>query len=215
MTRRNADVNRRRHVVGFIFGSILVGVIGLVTAILMTVTGILNTFNNVSTSYEAVFERGIEVGPTATSLELDDANYTVLTFIDSPQQPSLERQAEACTVTDDNGEAVGIETSTQPISHTELSTTAEETLADANYVIYTSFEATQGTYAVSCQQFGLLSDGGDVTTTATGLGGIVLGISTMVIAAVLFIIGLVNHAHNRKIQRRNPRRVIDYRLEDS
>src|SRR5699024_5031236 len=136
------------------------------------------------------------------------------TFIDGPQQPSLERQAEACSVTDDNGEAVGVETSTQPISHTELST-ADETLADANYVIYTSFEATQGTYAVSCQQFGLLSDGGQVTTTATALGGIVLGISTMVIAAVLFIVGLVNHAHNRKIQRRNPRRVIDYRIEDS
>lgn len=213
MTDPNADVNRRRHVVGFIFGSIVVGVVGLVTAILLTVTGILNTFDDVSASYEDVFDRGVEVGPDSISVDLEDARYMVLTFSDSPQQPSAAEQAGACSVTNEHGDEVGVETSTQEVSTTEAKT-ADAMLAGANYVTYTSFEATRGTYDGTCQQLGLLTDGGQYSMGGTAMSGVLIGVGAMVIAAVLFVIGLLNHSRNRKAQRSNPRPWIDYRLED-
>lgn len=203
----------RRHVVGFILGSIIVGVIGLVTAIVLTVSGTLNTFREVSTSYDDVFDTGTEVGPIATQVELDDAHYALLTFATTPHQPTLEEQAEACSVMDEHGEPVPLESSSQPITDTEVDT-SDYNLTDVHHVIYLNFEVTEGVYGVSCEQFGMLSTGESYSMGGTAIGGMLIGIISVVVAAILFVIGLVNHRRNRSGQRHNPRRFIDYRLEN-
>lgn len=209
---KNLTVQPRRHVVGFILGSIIVGVIGLVTAIVLTVSGILNNFSEVSASYEDVFDDGTEIGPIATTLELEDANYALLSFSDHPDQPSTVEQSEACTVSDEHGDEVGLETSSQPVHETEVDT-SDYDITGINSVIFTTFEATEGPYTIACEQFGLLSDGGSYNMGGTAIGGILIGVISMLIAGVLFVIGLINHTRNRNDQRRNPRRFIDYRVD--
>lgn len=205
---------KRHHVVGFILTSLAVGVIGLVAAISMTVSGIMTTFTEVNETYVDVFETGVEIGPTATPVDLDDANYAVLSFSESRQQPSFTEQAQACTIVDEHGDEVATDTSIRQLSETDLSSTDPD-ISDANYVVYTHFEASQGTYVVSCQEFGLLSDGGSNNVGGTTIWGIGIGIGSMIIAAGLFIMGLVNSSRNRAAQRENPKRFIDYRLDYS
>lgn len=207
-----ATAQPRRHVVGFILGSVIVGVIGLVTAILLTVSGILNSFSEVSASYEEVFDSGIEIGPIATAVELEDASYTLLSFSDNPSQPSLAEQSQACAVSNKHGDEVPVETSSQAVNETQVDT-SDYGLTGINYVIYTHFEVTEGTYAVSCEQFGMLSDGDSYNMSGTAIAGILIGASSVIIAGVLFAIGVINHTRNRNDQRRNPRRFIEYRLD--
>src|SRR5699024_10993630 len=59
----------RRPVAGYLLASIVVGVVGLVTAISMTVSGILNSFSDVSESYIDIFDTGVEVGPQETPVD--------------------------------------------------------------------------------------------------------------------------------------------------
>lgn len=203
---------QRRHVVGFFLSSIIVGIVGLVTAITMTTSGILNSFHEVSASYEDVFETGTEIGSAASSVDLDNASYAILSFSDSSQPPSMTEQAQACSVTDEHGDNVPLKTSTQPIADTEIAT-ADYDLADTEHVVFARFEALQGTYAVSCQEFGLLSDGDSYSMGGTAIGGVVVGLASVVLAGILFSLGLLNHSRNRKHQSRKTRRVVDYRLD--
>lgn len=211
MTHTATAQPRRRHVVGFILGSVIVGVIGLVTAIVLTVSGILNNFSEVSTSYEDVFETGIEIGPIATPLELEDASYALLSFSDNPSQPTPAEQAESCSISDEHGDEVPVQTSTQSAEASEVDTSEYE-LTGINHVIYTSFETTKGTYAISCEQFGLLSDGSSYTMNGTAIAGILIGAVSVLLAGVLFLIGVINHTRNRNEQRKHPRRYIEYKL---
>ncbi|HIY85020.1 MAG TPA: hypothetical protein H9822_01025 [Candidatus Yaniella excrementavium] len=207
---QSATAHPRRHVVGFILGSIIVGVIGLVTAIVLTVSGILNNFSEVSASYEDVFESGIEIGPIAAPVELDDASYVLLSFSDNPSQPSSAEQSEACAVIDEHGDEVPAQTSSQLAHESEIDTSGYG-LTGVNHVIYTNFEATEGTYKISCEHFGLLSDGSDYIMNSTAIAGILIGTVSVVIAGILFTLGVINHTRNRHEHRRNPRRVIEYR----
>lgn len=206
-----ATAQPRRHVVGFILGSIIVGVIGLVTAMVLTVSGILNNFSEVSASYEDVFESGIEIGPIATPVELEDASYALLSFSDTPNQPSPAEQSEACSVSDEHGHQVPAHTSTQAADDSEVDT-SDYRLTGINHVIYTNFETTEGTYTISCEQFALLSDGSNYTMNGTAIAGILIGTVSVVFAGILFTIGVINHTRNRNEQRKNPRRFIEYRL---
>lgn len=205
---------RRRHVVGYILGSIIVGVVGLVTAIIMTVTGILNPFDEVSASYEDVFETGTEVGQETTPVELDDATYTVLTFSESAQQPTPTEQLQACSITNEYGDEVPVATSIEPVTDTMIDT-AEYDLSESEYVIYTNFEAQQGAYTITCEALGILSDGADYDMGGTAVSGVLIGMGSLAIAAVLFFVGVLNHSRQRNEQRKNPRRFVDYRWEDS
>lgn len=205
---------RRRHVVGYILGSIIVGVVGLVTAIIMTVTGILNPFDEVSASYEDVFETGTEVGQETTPVELDDATYTVLTFSESAQQPTPTEQLQACSITNEYGDEIPVATSIEPVTDTMIDT-AEYDLSESEYVIYTNFEAQQGAYTITCEALGILSDGADYDMGGTAVSGVLIGMGSLAIAAVLFFVGVLNHSRQRNEQRKNPRRLVDYRWEDS
>lgn len=198
-----ATAQPRRHVVGFILGSVIVGVVGLVTAIVLTVSGILNNFSEVSASYEDVFESGIEIGPIATPVELEEASYALLSFSDKPSQPSLAAQSEACSVSDERGDEVPVQTSSQAVDETDVDT-SDYGLTGINHVIYTNFEAAEGTYAISCEQFGLLSDGSGYNMNSTAIGGILIGAVSVLTAGALFGIGIINHTRNRNEQRRNP-----------
>lgn len=204
----------QRHVVGFILGSIIVGIVGLVTAMGLTVSGTLNNFTEVSASYEDVFDTGTEIGSTATSMELEDANYVLLSFTDTSEPPSQAEQSGACTVTNQHGERVPMDTSSQVAEASEVDT-ADYDLSDVNHVIFANFEATEGTYVVSCEEFGLLSDGSDYSMGRTAIGGILTGVLSVLVAGALFAMGLYNHSRNRNAQRRNPRRFITYRLDRS
>ena len=205
---------RRRHVVGYILGSMAVGVLGLVTAIAMSVSGILNTYTEVSETYDDIFETGREIGPSATPVELDDANYTLLSFTTSDESPSLGEQAGLCTITDEYGERVATETSAQPVSAQDMPA-ADHGLQHATHAVYAHFEATEGTYALSCQQFGVLSDDANYSMGGTAVWGVVIGLGSVVIAGVLFLVGVINHARNRKMQPPKSRKLITYDLDYS
>lgn len=210
------DVPRqqRRHVVGFILGSMGVGVLGLVTAIAMSVSGILNSFTEVSEAYDDIFETGEEIGHNATPVELEDANYTLLSFTTSEEQPSLGEQAALCTITDEQGQRVATQTSTQPVSGHDMPT-AHQNLRHATHVVYAHFKAVEGTYALSCEQFGVLSDDASYSMGGTAVWGVAIGLGSVAIAGVLFLIGVVNHARNRKMRPPSSRKLITYDLDYS
>lgn len=213
MTQTATAQPRRRYVVGLILGSVIVGVIGLATAIALTVSGILNSFSEVSASYEEVFDSGTEIGPIATPVELEEASYTLLSFSDDRSQPSLAEQTEACSVSNEHGDEMSVETFSQAVNERQVETSGYG-LTGMNYVIYSHFEVAEGTYDISCEQFGMLSDGDSYNMSGTAIAGIVIGTMSVVIAGVLFTIGVLNHAHNRNDQRRNPRRFIEHRLDN-
>lgn len=192
----------RRPVAGYILGSIVVGVAGLVTAILITVSGIMTTFNDVSESYDDIFETGIEVGPHATSIELDDAKYTILSFSDQSEAPSVTEQLGQCEITDPYGESVATNASAQEIAEADVANVSQHR-PSSQHVIYTHFEARNGTYGVQCEQHSFLSDGANYSMGSTATTGVFIGLMSVVIAGGLFMMGVVNSSRNKKAQSKN------------
>lgn len=192
----------RRAVAGYILASIGVGVVGLVTAILITVSGIMNSFTDVSESYVDIFDTGMEVGSQPTTVNLDDARYTIVSFWDSPHTPSVAELNQQCEIIDPHGEAAATNTSAQQIADTDRARFGRD-LVDIEYLVFTHFEARSGTYTVSCDQFGLLSDGTTYTMGNTAIKGVFIGLGSVVIAGGLFVMGVVNSSRNKKAQAEN------------
>lgn len=189
----------RRPVAGYILASIVVGVVGLVTAIVLTVSGTLNPFRDVSESYVDIFETGVEVGPQATSVDLDDARYTIVSFNDAPEAPTVTEVNQACTITGPHNDPVPTDTSSQAIDDTNRQRIGPD-LAETQHVIFTHFEARRGTYQVVCEDYGLLSDGAGNIMGPTATRGVLIGVGSVAVAAGLFIMGVVNSSRNKKTQ---------------
>lgn len=189
----------RRPVAGYILASIGVGVVGLVSAILLTVSGIMNSFSDVSESYVDIFDTGVEVGPQSSALDLDDAKYTIVSLIEEPRAPSVADVNQQCAITDPYGDPVPTNTSSQAIDETNYQQFGND-LSATNHVIFTHFEARSGTYEVVCQDYGLLSDGTSSGMGSTAMKGILIGLGSMLVAAGLFIMGVVNSSRNKKAQ---------------
>ena len=189
----------RRPVAGYLLASIAVGVVGLVTAILMTVSGIMNSFSDVSESYVDIFDTGVEVGPQTTALDLDDAQYTIVSLGDGAEAPSVVEVNLECVITDPDGDPVPTNTSSQEMDNTTRQRFGAE-LSDTHHVIFTHFEARQGTHEVTCQDYGLLSDGTSNSMGETATRGIMIGLGSVLVAAGLFIMGVVNSSRNKKAQ---------------
>ena len=192
----------RRPVAGYILASIGVGVVGLVTAILITVSGIMNSFSDVSESYDDIFDTGIEVGPQPTPVDLDDAKYTIVSFSDSPQTPTVAELNQQCEIIDPHGEAVATNTSAQQIADADRARFGRD-LVDVESIGFTHFEARSGTYTVSCEQFGLLSDETSYTMGSTAMQGVLIGLGSVIVAGGLFVLGVVNSSRNKKTQAEN------------
>lgn len=195
-------ITERRPVAGYILASIGVGVVGLVTAILITVSGIMNSFTDVSESYVDIFDTGIEVGSQPTPVDLDDAKYTIVSFSESPQTPSVAELNQQCEIIDPYGESVATNTSSQQIGDADRSPFGRD-LADVESVGFTHFEARNGTYLVSCEQFGLLSDETSYSMGSTATKGVLIGLGSVVLAGGLFVLGVVNSSRNKKAQAEN------------
>lgn len=189
----------RRPVAGYILASIVVGVIGLVTAILITVSGIMTTFDDVAESYDDLFETGVEVGPEVTSVELEDAKYTVLSFSDRSEAPSVTEQLEQCEITDPYGEPVATNASAQEISEADVANVSQHR-PSSQHVIYTHFEAHNGTHGIQCEQHSFLSDSANYPMGSTATGGILIGLGSVGIAGGLFMMGVLNSSRNKKAQ---------------
>jgi len=199
----------RRPVAGYILASIGVGVVGLVTAIVLTVSGIMNSFDDVSESYINIFEHGTEIGTQPTPVDLDDAKYTVVSFSDEPQQPSVAELHQQCNVIDPHGDPAPTNASSQDIADTDRVRFGHD-LEAVEHVIFTHFEAREGTYRVWCQDPGLLSDGTSNIMGDRALNGIFIGLGSVVVAAGLFIMGVVNSSRNKKAQAQQlPRTRVD------
>jgi len=194
----------RRPVAGYILASIGVGVVGMVTAILITVSGIMNSFTEVSESYGDIFQTGTEIGPEPTSVELDDVKYTIVSFSPNPKTPSVADANQQCQIIDPDGNAVATNTSAQEITEADRVRFDRE-LEDIETVIYTHFEANSGTHSLSCQDFGLLSDGTSYQMGNTTFKGVLIGLGSVLIAGGLFIMGVVNSSRNKKTQAKNLR----------
>lgn len=189
----------RRPVAGYLLASIAVGAVGLVTAIWLTVSGIMNPFDEVSEAYVDIFETGEEVGPQTTTVDLEDAKYTIVSFSQDTQAPSVADLNQQCAVIDPHGDSVATNTSTQEIAGSQHERFDAE-LTDVEHVIYTHFEARSGTYLVTCQDYGLLSDGTANPMGDTAVKGMLIGLGSMLLAAGLFIMGVVNSSRNKKVQ---------------
>lgn len=194
----------RRPVAGYILASIVVGVLGLVTAILVTVSGIMNPFATVSESYDDIWEVGIEVGPSPTPLELEPVQYTLVTFSAAPIRPTTAGGPDHCLITDPNGEPARTDIATQRLS-AEGRQRATRDLRAVNYANYMHFEARRGAYIISCESFGLLSDGTSSRMGGTEIRGVLIGLLSVFIAGGLFVMGVVNSSRNKKAQARNLR----------
>lgn len=205
-TATKPQQSTRRSVAGYILASIAVGVIGLVTAIMMTVSGIMNSYSDVSESYVDIFDTGVEVGPQTSSVELSDAKYTIVSFLEAEDAPSVVEVNQACEVTDPYGDPVSTNTTSQPIADTNRQRFGAD-LAQTQHVIFTHFEARDGSYQVVCEDYGLLSDGAGNSTGSTATQGILIGLGSMLVAAGLFVMGVVNSSRNKKAQ--------DLRLPDT
>lgn len=209
-TRRH---KQRRHVVGFLLSSIVVAVIGLVTGIIITVSGIMNSFTEVSTSHADLIATGTELSPNAEHLDLAGGQHVVSSFFDTAEQPTKNLQDQACTIRDAHEKEVSTETSVQPVSEAE-SEQSTDMPPETTYVVFTIFETDQDAHTVSCQHPSILSH----TTTAqwgsSAIWGTSIAVAAMVIATVLFVLGLINHNRNRKAQRIKTKRLLDYRFED-
>lgn len=189
----------RRPVAGYLLASIAVGAVGLVIAIWLTVSGIMNPFDEVSEAYVDIFETGEEVGPQTTTVDLEDAKYTIVSFSQDTQAPSVAELNQQCAVIDPHGDRVATNTSTQEIAASQHERFDDE-LTDVEHAIYTHFEARSGTYLVTCQDYGLLSDGTANPMGDTAIKGVLIGLGSMLLAAGLFIMGVVNSSRNKKVQ---------------
>lgn len=196
---QNQITSSRRPVAGYILASIAVGMIGLVTAIIITVTGIMNTFADVGESYADAFETGMPVGSQATSVELEDAKYTVLSFFYRSEEPSVTEQMQQCNITDSHGDPVESNTSSQRVSEAEAAAAGYQS-SGLQHVIFTHFEARAGTYTIQCQQDAIVSDGSGYRMSNTALQGVFIGAISVVIAGGLFVMGVVNSSRNKKAQ---------------
>src|SRR5699024_11478167 len=116
------------------------------------------------------FGSAIKIGPIAAAVALAAASYVLLSFSHNPRHPSSAEQSEACSVIDEHGDEVPAQTSSQLAHESEIDTSGYG-LTGVNHVIYTNFEATEGTYKISCEHFGLLSDGSDYIMTSTAIAG--------------------------------------------
>lgn len=199
MPQRSTAGSSRRPVAGYLLASIAVGVIGLVTAIVITVSGIMNTFSDVGESYADAFETGRRIGAQATAVELKDAKYTVLSFYYRSAEPSIAEEMQQCTITDATGEPVTTSTSSQRVTDTKA-LAHESDLADAKHVVFSHFEAREGTYTIDCAQEAILSDGANYRMSSTTLQGVLIGLGSVVIAGGLFVMGVVNSSRNKKAQ---------------
>lgn len=195
-------ITERRPVAGYILASIGVGVVGLVTAILITVSGIMNPFSDVSESYVDIFDTGIEVDSQLTPVDLDDAKYTIVSFSDSAQTPSVAELNQQCDIIDPHGDPVATNTASQRIADADRARFGRD-LVDVESIGFTHFEARSGTYTVSCAQFGLLSDGSSYTMGSTATKGVLIGLGSVVLAGGLFVLGVVNSSRNKKAQAEN------------
>ena len=81
-----------------LLSSIVVAVIGLVTGIIITVSGILNSFTEVSTSHADLIATGTELSPNAEHL-IWWTTRGVFVF-DTAEQPTKNLQDQACTIRD-------------------------------------------------------------------------------------------------------------------
>lgn len=189
----------RRPVAGYLLASIVVGVVGLVTAISMTVSGILNSFSDVSESYIDIFDTGVEVGPEETPVDLGDAKYTIVSFVEATAAPSVIDVNQECIITDPHGDPVPTNTSSQAIDETNRQGFGTD-LADTQHMIFTHFEARSGTYQVVCEDYGLLSDGIGNSMGPTATKGIFIGLGSVFVAAGLFVTGVINSSRNKKAQ---------------
>ncbi|GAA4474615.1 hypothetical protein GCM10023190_08790 [Enteractinococcus fodinae] len=189
----------RRPVAGYLLASIAVGAVGLVTAIWLTVSGIMNPFDEVSEAYVDIFDTGEEVGPQTTAVELEDAKYAIVSFSQDTQAPSVAELNQQCAIIDPHGDPVATNTSTQELGASQRDRFDGE-LSDVDHVIYTHFEARSGTYLVTCQDYGLLSDGTANPMGDTAIKGVLIGLGSMLLAAGLFIMGVVNSSRNKKAQ---------------
>lgn len=199
MMQRRTTAPTRRPVAGYILASIVVGVLGLVTAIAITISGIMNTFSDVGESYADAFETGEHVGPQATPVELGDAKYTVLSLYYRSEEPSVAEQMQQCDITDPDGDPVASNTSSQQVTEAQAAAAGYH-LPGLYHVIFTHFEAREGTYIVECQQEAIVSDGASYRMSNTALQGVLIGLSSVVIAGGLFVMGVVNSSRNKKAQ---------------
>lgn len=191
-------VKKRRPVAGYILASIIVGALGLVSAILLTVSGIMNSFSSVSESYVDIFDTGQELGVQPVDVDLDRARYTIVSFADDVQDAaSLQAQGQ-CVVTDEHGEYLSTDSSAQRLSATDqqrlpLSQSIE-------YVLFTHFEARNGPHRIVCAYDSLLSNGASHRLGSTSTYGLFIALGSVVLAGGLFGLGVVNSSRNKTAQ---------------
>lgn len=210
-TRRRSQ---RRHVVGFLLSSIVVAVIGLVAGIVITVSGILNSFAEVSTSHADLIATGTQLSPNAEDLDLAGGQHVVSSFFDTAQQPKTTLQQQACTIRDAHGKNISTETSVQPVSEAETKHSADMP-SETTYVVFTTFQADHDAYTVNCQYPSILSQTSTAHWGRSTIWGTSIAVVAMVIATVLFVLGIINHNRNRKAQRTKTRRFFEHRFDDS
>lgn len=199
LTYQSSDtVQRRRPVAGYILASIIVGVIGLVTAIMMTVSGIMNSFSSVGESYVDIFETGQEIGTQPVDVTLDSARYTIVSFADAGQEgASLQAQGQ-CVVADQDGDYVATEASAQRVSATEQRRIPRS--EPTEFVVFTHFEARSGAHRIVCAHDSLLSNGASHRLGSTSTYGLFIALGSIVIAGGLFGLGVVNSSRNKASQ---------------
>ena len=133
--------------------------------------------------------------------DLKDAKYTIVSLIETAEPPSVMDVNQACVITDPHDDPVPTNTSSQAIDDTNRQRFGTD-LAGIQHVIFTHFEARRGTYQVVCEDYGLLGDGTGNTMGSTATKGILIGLGTVLVAAGLFIMGIVNSSRNKKAQAR-------------
>lgn len=206
--------NQRHHVLGFLLSSIIVAVIGLVTGIIIMVSGILNSVTEVSTSQANLVATGTELGPNAQGLDLASGHHVVSSFFDTAQQPTMDQQDQACMIRDASDKEMTTETSVRPVADVASEHSADMP-PETTYVVFTSFETDQEAHTVSCQFPSMLSHAPTTHWGSSAIWGTIIGVVAMLIASMLFVLGLINHSRNRKIRGTKTRRLLTYRSEDA
>ena len=90
-------------------------------------------------------------------------------------------------------------TSSQQVTESQAAAAGYH-LPGLHHVIFTHFEAREGTYIVECRQEAIVSDGSSYQMSNTALQGVLIGLSSVVVAGGLFIMGIVNSSRNKKAQ---------------
>lgn len=189
----------RRPVAGYILASVVVGIIGLVTAISITVSGIMNSYTAVGESYVDIFETGIDLGPQPTELSLDDARYTIVSFSHDAQAPSATDISDQCTIIDSAGDRLTTDTSTQQVTAVDRNRSTAD-LTEVQHLVFTHFEARSGAHDVTCRQHSLMSNGAGQRMGPTATYGIFTGLGSVLLAGGLFVLGVINSSRNKKAQ---------------